>query len=280
LAVRLTTIATRSQNDLVSVTIEAAPGIDAMIRDLGLDHPDRWRSFGAGDLVNRTSRGFVRRFCWPAGDGGVFYFKLYTLGRPWKKLVSVFRRDPARREYDNLAWLRAHGFPAVEPVAWGARRTARVVRSCFVVTRGEPDTETLDVLARASADRRRWIVPLARLLRGLHDAGFFAHDLHFRNVLVKSGGAGLVLLDLPNGRLIPADDTRRERAVVYDLAMLERDAARDFSRTDQLRFLTSYLGDASVDRDLIRAIAACRDRQLARRRLATRRRALMPGPPG
>jgi hypothetical protein len=246
----------------VSVTIEAATGLEAMIRDLGLDHPDGWGSFGAGDLVNRTSRGFVRRFRWKTGDGGVFYFKLYTLGRPSKKLWSIFRRDPARREFDNLAWLRAHGFPAVEPVAWGARRTARVVRSCFVVTRSEPDVETLEVVASVSADRRRWIVPLARLVRSLHDAGFFAHDLRFRNVLVRSGG-GLVLLDLPNGRLIPAGDTRRERALVYDLALLQRDAARCFSRPDHLRFLRSYVGDVSVDRDLIRAIASRRDRMVA-----------------
>lgn len=279
MAVRLTTVAPRSENERVSVTFEAASGFDVMIRDLGLDQPDGWDAFGAGEVVNRTPRGLVRRFCWPAGDGGLFYIKLYTLGRLWKRLRSIFRRDPARREFDNLAWLRARGFPAVEPVAWGCRRTARVVRSCFVVTRGEPAAETLEDLAPVSADRRRWIVPLARLVRGLHDAGFYAHDLHFRNVLVKPEGAGLVLLDLPNGRLIPSAGARRERAVVYDLATLERDAARFFSRADHLRFLRAYTGSDSADRDLIRAVVARRNHQLAKS-IAARRRLLRDGPRG
>src|SRR5688572_10830539 len=153
----------------MSVIIEAAPGIDAMVRALGLDHPDRWDAFSAGDPVNRTPRGFVRRFRWPEPDGDLFYFKLYRLARPWKKLRSAFRRDPAEREYDNLAWLRARGLPAVQPVARGCRRTARVVRSCFLVTRGEPGLESLQALLPIAVAPRRGIAPLARLVRGMHD---------------------------------------------------------------------------------------------------------------
>ena len=216
----------------MGTTIDAAPGADAMILALGLDHPGAWATFAAGENVNATSRGFVRRFSWPRADGTAYYFKLYRLRRPWKVIRSAFRKDPARRERDNLAWLRAHGFSAVEPVASGCRRVARIVRECFIVTRAEPGLETLRVLvaeARASATPRTALREAAKalggLVRNLHDAGFFARDLYFRNILCRreavigppgGGHPSFTFLDFPNGSTLPPGDSRREAAAVWD----------------------------------------------------------------
>jgi hypothetical protein len=214
----------------------------------------------------------VRRVRWPDPGGDLFYFKLYRPARASKKIQSAFRKDPARREHANLSFLRARGLPAVVPVAWGCRRRFGIVAACFLVTRDEPGFENLRMLLPVAAEPRRWVVPLARLVRRMHDAGFFAHDLHLRNVMaarddaMRPGSAEprLVLLDFPSGRILHADDPRRRQAVVHDLATLDRDAISRFSRPDRLRFLRCYLGDRRPDRDLIAAIERKRRIQVAK----------------
>jgi hypothetical protein len=277
----------------MGTTIDAAPGADAMIRELGLDHPGMWEAFAAGEKVNATNRGFVRRFSWPRTDGPAYYFKLYRLRRPWKVIRSAFRRDPARRERDNLAWLRAHGFSAVEPVASGCRRVARIVRECFIVTRAEPGLETLRALvaeARASATPRAALreatKSLGGLVRDLHDAGFFARDLYFRNILcpreavLGPGGdhPGFTFLDFPNASLLPPGDSRRQAAAVWDLVSLYADSRRlDASRTDRMRFLLAYQRSRIVDRDLVRLIELNYAHRAKRRERALRDRARRKG---
>ena len=276
----------------MGTTIDAAPGADAMIRALGLDHPGAWGTFAAGEKVNATGRGFVRRFRWPTADGPHYYFKLYRLSRPWKVIRSAFRKDPARRERDNLAWLRAHGFPAVEPVAWGCRRVARIVRECFIVTRAETGLETLRALvaeARVSATPRTALREAAKALggvvRNLHDAGFFARDLYFRNILcpreavLGKGGdhPSFTFLDFPNGSLLPPGDSRREAAAVWDLVSLYADSRLHASRTDRLRFLLAYQRSRIVDRDLVRLIELHYAHRAKRRERALRDRARRKG---
>jgi Lipopolysaccharide kinase (Kdo/WaaP) family len=264
----------------MSTRIEAAHGADTMIRALGLDRSESWETFAAGERVNESSRGFVRRFHWPEGSPDVYYFKLYrqrTPWKPWKALWSAFERDPARREQDNLEWLRTRGFAAVAPVAWGCRRAVRIVRECFLVTRGETSLERLDSVLAAAAKNRRdparlreALRAVARLVRRVHDAGFFAHDLHCRNVLCARDavlGPGtqqpsFTLLDFPNGFVLPPSDPRRRAAAIYDLAVLDRGAAAFLSRTDRLRFLRAYLDSDTIDRELITLIDRRRRRQI------------------
>jgi hypothetical protein len=266
----------------LGVNIEAVGDADEMLRALRLDHPDGWESFEQGELINRTGRGFVRRFRWPARDGDLFYFKLYRLSRRSKRLLSIFRKDWACREAANLAWLRANAIPAVEPVAWGVSRSFRVVRCAFIVTRAETSLEGISKFVPVDRERRPWIGSLGRFVRRMHDAGFFAHDLHFRNVLGGPDGANgsrFVLLDLPHGYHLSPGDPRRMAAVAYDLASLDRHGAIHLSRTDRFRFLNAYLGPGCRDRDLIAAIerrtllqAAKRESKLARRFEAERAR--------
>ena len=256
----------------MGVTIEATCGADAMVRALGLDHPDRWGSFAAGGVVKESARGFVRKFRWPEPDGQVFYFKLYSPGRRWKQFRSAFRKDPATREIENLQWLRQHGFPAVLPIAWGCKRTAGVVRSSFLVTRGEAGIGWLDAAAWELRRRRDLIAELGRLVRRMHDSGFYARDLYMRNVLVAADGrAGsaepsFVLLDFPSAWILGSDDPRCGPAAVYDLATLDRGARLHFSVTDRARFLRSYLGRRRLDRDLVAAIEARHRRQMEKHR--------------
>ena len=109
-----------------------------------------------------------------------------------------------------------------------------------------------------------------QLVRGMHDAGFFAHDLHMRNVLVGDRDAAkprFVLLDFPNGRVLARDDPRRQAAMIYDLASLDLDACRYLSRPARLRFLKAYTGDRHADRSLVRAIDQRRRRQISKSRL-------------
>jgi hypothetical protein len=142
-----------------------------------------------------------------------------------------------------------------------------------IVTRGIPNT--IDLVAFAKTVWCRWPRPrrrqaafaiAERLLdqaRTAHVAGFFHHDLKWRNLLIDPDGNPdtLVWIDAPRASTMPG---RRRRGVIADLSGLARIAISLFSRTDRMRFLRLYLGpeDGPVARrELFRDV----DRHLARR---------------
>lgn len=131
---------------------------------------------------------------------------------------------PRLAEYRNLAWLRAHGFAAPEPLAAGVWRERGLPRHQFLVTRFVEAPRYDAAFAAADANRRARLLEIAaRTLARLHALGFIHHDAHFRNLLVRELGAGeleLVLLDAWRGGPPP-----QLRPPAYDLGCFLLDAA-------------------------------------------------------
>lgn len=268
----------------MGVKLVVASGYEDLVRRLGLLDPRKAGGFARGELVTDSGSSRVFRFREPDPEGPLFYFKVYRYYRLRPLVTFTYRKSRARTEYESLAHLRSHGLPAVEPVAFGSHRVARVIRSCFLITRGAEGAVDLDAFLPAffarprdaawRASRDRALSTLAGLVRRMHEADFFDHDLYFRNILVEPDSVATPsprfwLLDHPKGEVIPGSrPLRRRLAQVFDLASLDKHAGDWFSRTQRLRFFRLYLGGAESEsgaRRLLDRIARLRAHMLRKR---------------
>ena len=189
---------------------------------------------------------------------------------------TLLGRSKVRRELDNLAWLRAHGFDAPLPVAWGEERSGGWLTRSFLISAGIPQPVALskfirDTLpSRPAATRRELIERLATLTRRLHEQHFVHHDLFWRNIILTGESLErFALIDAHKGRVWRAGAEQRSRAA--DLAALDAPAPWFFRRTERLRFFLRYRGQARLtpeDKALLRATLRLaepmRERQWAR----------------
>ncbi|MEE8169683.1 MAG: lipopolysaccharide kinase InaA family protein [Phycisphaerae bacterium] len=201
----------------------------------------------------------------PNGDGAVF-IKRYHFPRwrhRWRGMFRgvFFRASRAFSEYRNLKHMRRLGIHAVRPVAWGERRIAHFIRSCFLITEAVPNARSLatfvqtfsrrDMVGRRVRVRHEVLSSLAAETRRMHDAGFVHRDLFWRNVLVRplSGDRfEFYFLDASLGKLVRLRSSRRQK-IVHDLAALSVLAPEFCSKSDQLRFVRCYLGSNSLSSD-------------------------------
>jgi tRNA A-37 threonylcarbamoyl transferase component Bud32 len=211
----------------------------------------------------------------------VIFIKRYwfpSFGSRWNGALrgTLFGRSKVRREFDNLAWLRAHGFDAPLPIAWGEERSGGWLARSLLISEGIPQPVALskfirDTLpSRPAATRRDLIERLAALTRRLHEQRFVHHDLFWRNIILTGETLErFALIDAHKGRVWRAGAAQQSRAA--DLAALDAPAPWYFRRTERLRFFLRYRGHARLtpeDKALLRATLRLaepmRERQLAR----------------
>jgi hypothetical protein len=218
------------------------------LRDLGIGEDLGWITLSRGELVSRSPS--TRCFRIPVGAGDSVYFKRYVYA-PRKLMEFWMRPSKAVVEAFGFGRLRDLGIPSLEVLALGEVRSFGVLRAACVVTRGIPRSRTLEQFAREhwywlpEAERRRVYGEISgRLLEQLrraHRAGFFHHDLKWRNILIHEDEQGFtpVWIDCPR-----AFERRlwRNRGVVVDLSCLARLAVGYLSLYDRYRFLRGYLG--------------------------------------
>ncbi len=224
-----------------------------------------------GTVVAHSRSTEVRRV--ELGDRIVF-IKKYWVTKP-SQIISgvsrgaVFGKSKVRREFDNLARLRAWGMDAPAPVAYGEeRRAGCLVRSCLI-SEAIPEARAFDELIRGGY---RDVVPLADYVRRLHDHRFVHCDLFWRNIILSGSSLDhFYLIDAHKGHIWRNELAGR----AHDLATLDAPAPWFFRRTERLRFLRRYLGRAKLtaaDKKLARLVlnlaAPLRDRQLRRVRSA------------
>jgi tRNA A-37 threonylcarbamoyl transferase component Bud32 len=224
-----------------------------------------WNSFSSVFLhflpaYSRRGKMLVQRVTLPTPDGEIpAFFKLYHHARSgWSFWM---RASKARREFENYATFERLGVPAAERIACGEERdwTGRLNRA-FIITRALPASE-LDAFFRAtprSVHRRQILAELAGMVRRLHSAGFFHHDLVARNVLVSQETPEheprLFLIDCPRGGFASVG---KERKRLRDLASLDKKGSQLCSRAERLRFLLRYLDKPCVDDEVRLLTRAC-----------------------
>jgi tRNA A-37 threonylcarbamoyl transferase component Bud32 len=122
-----------------------------------------------------------------------------------------------------------------------------------------PDSLTLEEFIRGldrkdrgharETSNRHLLAQVADSVRRIHDAGFFHHDLVWRNILVTPRGASsweTCWIDCPRGSFVFSKG-RRHRSRLRDLASFDKSAARSCHRGDRLRALLRYLKKPRLD---------------------------------
>ena len=150
-------------------------------------------------------------------------------------------------EFTLLGEMRRRGVRVVRPIAYAEQRRRGFLRSCVLVTEGEPDAQPLgSYFARHAPTwdlrrKRRFIYEAGETVAGLHDAGIMHGGLFWRNILVTQAGEGwtFTLLD-PNRRARLFSHDVPHRARISDLSDYVASAVAFQSSTDIARFLSSY----------------------------------------
>ena len=187
------------------------------------------------------------------------YFKLYHHREGgWRFWL---RASKSRIEFRNYETFQRLGVSAAEPIAFCEERDVfgRLHRD-FVLTRTVPGAQGLDEFFRqhpSRRDREPLAIQLAEMLRRLHSANFFYHDLVWRNILVSvTHGAApkLFFIDCPRGGVTRLF-TRRH--LFRDLASLDKTASKLCSRAERLRFFLRYVGKKNLSNETRQMVRAC-----------------------
>jgi tRNA A-37 threonylcarbamoyl transferase component Bud32 len=232
-----------------------------------------------GDRLAAWSRTSDTIWCDLPFSSSSVYVKRYHYPRWSHRLRGMLRgtflsNSRARSEFVALRLMRQLGIQAVRPVAFGERRVAHFVRSCFLITEAVPDAMPLSTFIKTFGDRRDSVqerrgrrdilTSLARQVRHMHEAGFVHHDLFWRNVLIRflpDSRFEFYFLDASVGKRIRMPH-RRQDSIVWDIAAMGALAPDFCSKADQMRFLLTYLDAPRLglqDRQWLRRVQARSD---------------------
>ena len=138
-----------------------------------------------GELLYRA-RNQIRLF---DVDGRKLVVKRFKRNGIVKAMVyTLFRKNKARRSYENAGLLRQRGFTTPHEVAYIEQRTAGLVTQVYYVcayTDAQPIRPRL--IEQESFDERL-AVSYARYVASLHEAGVLHRDLNPTNVLFSENG--------------------------------------------------------------------------------------------
>lgn len=246
--------------------------IDAHYRktfaDLGLNSFNSIVAFfGAARPPRKTTVIVKPQVLEPPGQPALpVFFKIYEHSpAAW---AFFGRASKARCEFENYEVFNRLGIPCAARIACGEERDAiGRLRRAFIITRAIPDAlnaveffkERLPSRSTPAqrAIRAGLLRQLAQMTATIHSAGFFHHDLVWRNILVapqSSGEPALWWIDCPRGQF-DRWSPWRERRRLKDLASLDKSASKHCSRGERLAFIKHYLGKPRLDaeaRKLIR----------------------------
>jgi hypothetical protein len=185
---------------------------------------------------------------------GVIYLKRYVRWGGRTALEAPFAGTPARRAARAAARLAAAGIAVPEVCAAVEMIRGGLVTKSFFLTHEVAGALTLDRhctrLARESEGKARAAAKqtlaraLGRLFARLHASGIYHNDLKDVNILVGGSPEApvLTLLDLERVRFTRGSLGRRR--CTKNLVQLDRTLGVRASRSDRLRMLRAYLGDA------------------------------------
>lgn len=138
-----------------------------------------------GELLYR-GRNQVRSF---EVDGRKLVVKRFKRNDIVKAMVyTLFRKNKARKSYENAMLLRQRGFTTPHEVAYMERRIAGLVTQVYYVC-AYTDSEPIRPRLIEQEPFDKWLaVSYARYVASLHEAGVLHCDLNPTNVLVDTDG--------------------------------------------------------------------------------------------
>jgi tRNA A-37 threonylcarbamoyl transferase component Bud32 len=249
-----------------------APEWQELLRQRGLPSVEAVYRLREGAVLKGGAATELRCLEWRDDkQTGVLFIKKYWYPTSRLRWSGFYRgtflgTSKVRREYENLARLRAWGLDAPAPVAYGEERRGRWLHRSYLISEGVPSPMPLDLFIRdvlptmAAPERRRQQTELLQRLadytRRMHDHHFVHHDYFWRNILLSGKSLEhFFLIDSHKGRCWKSWAEFDGRA--KDLATLDSPAPWFFRRSERLRFFLRYREHPRLttgDKDLVRLI--------------------------
>ncbi|MEZ6186013.1 MAG: lipopolysaccharide kinase InaA family protein [Planctomycetota bacterium] len=179
------------------------PEYEAFAREVLAPVADRVAELPGAEVVKTNKARDVVRAPGPQGE---LFVKRFRVDAALRRLASLWRGSPARREFLALRHLAREGIAVPRAVLLSEVPAWRGVGAMNLATEAVPESVELarriDALREAEdADARRGLLArLAEVLQRVFAAGVWHPDLHLANFLVRPDG-GLVTLDLHSVRL-------------------------------------------------------------------------------
>jgi tRNA A-37 threonylcarbamoyl transferase component Bud32 len=181
-----------------------------------------------------------------------YYVKIYYQAGRWF-LRKYFGKSKLSKEWRNLCGFQNWNIPTATIAVYGKKRHLGFFKGGVLVTRALEnaiDLKTLyhngDWQNKPQAWRKSVIEQVALYTAIMHRHNFHHIDLKWRNILVRSidSNPKVFFIDCPTGRLLPS--WLMERAIVKDLACLNKLARYACSNTERLHFYHIYSGRSNL----------------------------------
>jgi heptose I phosphotransferase len=216
-------------------------------------------------------------------DGKVYdlYLKRHRGFETKEALKLLAAQSPfataGRREWDNIAQMKALGIATMRPVAFGEEKFGCVELGSFLVTERIPDARPMDdflrehysgvLSAEALREKRALLWDLGDLVRRLHSGGLTHMDLYLNHVFVRETARREKVLYLIDLQRVARRWLLKRRWVVKDLAAVVYSGRNlPLTRSDYARFFSAYFDGRGngQDKGLIHAAIARAARMAAR----------------
>ena len=207
---------------------------------------DGWESAGLSTLIKKNHQRSIWRVALPSGT---VYVKHCRANTPRSWIRELLRPPKAQLEFENALTLRSRGIGCTEPLAWGMTADQWPGDS-FIITREQANAIPLDIFLEQPLSpqrRRRLAVAFGLFLAKLRRGTVFHPDAHPGNFLIEWAEAAepqFYLLDVHAVQTTaPPPYFRVETGplqVDFNLLLLNRWFQMRATRTDRLRFYTSY----------------------------------------
>lgn len=179
-------------------------------------------------------------------EGTNYYVKRYTSGG--NGIRRYAGRSRIRAEWENMLLFHELGVPAAKVVAYGEQKSFTMLKRGVLITEEVKNTLDLAEIVYRDVDflkDKSWvnsiIEQVASAASKLHKNGFVHNDLKWRNILVtQEEHPQIALIDCPGGSkpFFPL----LKRAIIKDLACLDKKAKYNLTRSKRLQFYKQYEG--------------------------------------
>jgi tRNA A-37 threonylcarbamoyl transferase component Bud32 len=175
-----------------------------------------------------------------------YYVKTYTSRGSW--LRSMLGKSRLENEFNNFAYFQQHNIPTPSVIAFGYKKKWGRITEGVIVTQGLANTSNLADLYKQNQlppHGKQWLANVLKQIADytarMHADNFMFSDLKWRNILVSDDDTGTVyFIDCPNGMHVPK--WFMWRAIIKDLACLDKIGNTALTRTQRLAFYKQYRG--------------------------------------
>jgi len=192
--------------------------------------------------------------------GRTFFLKHHQASSPFDRVRALLGHietiAPGIIEFRNITLLEKNGFPVMDVVACGERKSQGLFGESFIMTEQIPGAEPLDdyfkrkfapPLTKEKLLRKRAIIKeLGQLVRRFHALGLNHRDLYLCHIFIRPNDdlPVLYIIDLQRMQKRMA---RRRRWLIKDIAQLNYSSRfGSITDRDRMRFLKSYLGEDKI----------------------------------